>query len=88
MPRPPAGANESTRRCEERVDLTTQLGARRRIGAETAESHRDGDDDAHGRCQPQPQAHDVITPDRSEKPTPRTVWIRRGSPPASVLRRR
>ena len=25
---------------------------------------------------------------RSEYPTPRTVWIKRGSPPSSVLRRR
>jgi hypothetical protein len=25
---------------------------------------------------------------RNAKPTPRTVWIRRGSPPASVFRRR
>ncbi len=48
------------------------------------EQHRERDRQRGEQGEPAAQAHFS----RSEYPTPRTVWISRGSPPSSVLRRR
>ncbi len=48
--------------------------------------HEHGDDDGHGGGQDQSRAKGHVS--RSTYPTPRTVWMQRGSPPNSVLRRR
>ena len=44
--------------------------------------------DADDRAVAQGKARAKAHPSRRAYPTPRTVWIRRGLPPASVLRRR
>ena len=59
------------------------------LACDEVEEERRGDDrqrdrSGGGYCYARPKRHDS----RSAYPTPRTVWIRRGAPPSSVLRRR
>ena len=67
------------------VDLAAELVAHADVGVARGEQHRDRDRGGRREREPHPQAHATS---RSTYPTPRTVRIRRGSPPASVLRRR
>ena len=65
------------------VDRVAQLGASRDIGGDRGQCDGGRDGERGEQHQAAPVAHDP-----SMKPTPRTVWISRGSPPSSVLRRR
>ena len=66
------------------VDLPAQLIAHRHVG----ERRHQEDDDGHGRDAAERQSGADAHASRSTYPTPRTVWMRRGSPPSSSLRRR
>ncbi len=66
------------------VDLLDELATRRRICGEGRKADRHRDCGGGDQGDAPPQRHDG----RATKPTPRTVWMTRGSPPASVLRRR
>ena len=69
------------------VDVAPQPVADQRVDQHRGQQHRQGD--RQRREQRQPPAGRLTGPvSRSEYPTPRTVWIKRGSPPSSVLRRR
>ena len=70
--------------------LQGRVGLAPKLVADDHEDDRRRDDDREpdgcrgDERQPGPKAHSS----RSAYPTPRTVWISRGLPPASVLRRR
>jgi hypothetical protein len=69
---------------ERLVHLPAQLAPHREVGDERGDGHGDGHCQRRGEGEAGPEAHRS----RSAYPTPRTVWMRRGRPPASVLRRR
>ena len=66
------------------VDVATKSVANQGVDEAGREQHGERDGEGGEEGQPAAKAHFS----RSEYPTPRTVWIRRGSPPSSVLRRR
>ena len=66
------------------VDLAAQLVTDDDVHDHRREDDRKGNGSGGDERQPRAEAHVV----RRAYPTPRTVWMRRGLPPASVLRRR
>ena len=66
------------------VDIPAEAVADEGVDEARREQHRERHGEGGEQGEPAPQAHFS----RSEYPTPRTVWISRGSPPSSVLRRR
>ena len=69
------------------VHRRAQLATRDDVDDDRREDDGEGDGDGSRDGDPCPEAH-VPHRSRSAYPTPRTVWIRRGASPASVLRRR
>ena len=66
------------------VDVAAQPVTDQDVDESRGEQHRERDRQRREQREPAAQGHFS----RSEYPTPRTVWISRGSPPSSVLRRR
>ena len=77
------GGDALAQRAQPVVDRVAQLGAHEDVGGDRGQ--RDGERDGQRGQQHQAAAVAHVP---SRNPTPRTVWIRRGSPPSSVLRRR
>ena len=69
---------------QERVGLVAQRVPRAHLRGVRAADDRHRHDHRHDHGEAGAEAHDGL----AVYPTPRTVWIRRGSPSASVLRRR
>ncbi len=80
------------------VDVATQPVPYQRVDEHRRQQHRQGDRQRGEQGEPPAEAHlmrgrsageaEERPVSRSEYPTPRTVWINRGSPPSSVFRRR
>src|SRR5581483_4607263 len=68
---------------EQGVDLRVQLVPHHEVRRGGRGGDDDGDDERGDEREPGAEGHGS----RSTYPVPRTVWISRGSPPASVLRR-
>ena len=66
------------------VHAAAKLVADQHVGDQRHGDHRDRDGEPGEQDDPAAEGHGS----RSTYPTPRTVWIRRGLPPDSVLRRR
>ena len=79
------GRHPLVERAQVVVDRVAQLGAHGDVGGDGGHRHREGH--GHGGEQREAAAvrHGQVV---SMKPTPRTVWMSRGSPLSSVLRRR
>ena len=73
---------------ERLVDRRAELPAGDEVDDGRREDDGERDRDGRGESDAGAEAHARAHGSRSAYPTPRTVWIRRVPPPASVLRRR
>ncbi len=81
--------NRGRLRSQRVVHLPNQLVPHDDVGHDRGDQHSDGDRRGGGKSDSPAQRHPAnLDQSRRMYPTPRTVCSRRGSPPASVLRRR